>query len=211
MISRLIVRRSRSIVFLWILRKNARQCARQCLGAWLLGCFLVCGLSQTGLAQSDGEAVINREYPLKALFLYNFASYIEWPPAAFAGVDQPFVIGILGSAPLDSMLRDIAATKTINGRRLVVEHFSAPDAVRPCQILFIGRHVPPEERQRVVETLQNQSVLIVGESAGFARRGAAVNFFVENNKIRFEINVNAARQHALKISSKLLALAKIVE
>ncbi len=195
---------------LLVLGKDRSRCARRRLGTWLLGYLLLCGFSQTVLAQ-PGEAVINREYPLKALFLYNFGSYVEWPPSVFQGAEHPFVIGILGSAPMETTLREIAATKRINGRRIVVEHFASAGAIKPCQILFISRRVPPDDRRLAVERLRDQHVLIVGESAGFARRGAVVNFFVENNKIRFEINVDAARRHQLKISSKLFALAKIGE
>ena len=186
-------------------------CARRSLGTWLLGCLLVCVFSQTVLAQYGGEAVINREYTLKALFLYNFGSYVEWPPAAFQGDTHPFVIGILGSTPVERTLREIAAAKSINGRRIVVEHFASVGAIKHCQILFIARGVAPQDQKLAVERLRDRHVLIVGESDGFARRGAVVNFFVENNKIRFEINIDAARQHGLRISSKLLALAKIVE
>lgn len=189
--------------------KNFSRCARW-LTASLLGWYLVCVVSQTALAQSDDEAVVNREYPLKALFIYNFGSYIEWPPSAF-GDRQPFVIGILGSSRIESTLQEIAAAKTINGRRIVVERFGSAGATKPCQILFVGREVTPQEQQLLVERLRNEQVLIVGESRGFAQRGAVVNFFVEANKIRFEINVEAARRHSLKISAKLLALAKLVE
>lgn len=194
-----------------MLWKRVSRCAPRSLGTWLLVCLLVCGFSRTVLAQYGGESVINREYPLKALFLYNFGSYVEWPPSAFQGAEHPFVIGILGSSPLERTLREIAATKRIDGRRIVVEHFVSAGAIKHCQILFIGRNVSPQDRKLAVERLRDQHVLIVGESAGFARRGAVVNFYVENNKIRFEINLDAARRHQLKISSKLLALAKIVE
>lgn len=176
-----------------------------------MGCCLVLGLSQPGFAQSGDEAVINREYPLKALFLYNFGSYVEWPPTAFAGDSQPFVIGFVGSSPVESTLREIAATKKINGRAIAVERFAFADAVKPCQILFIARDVSLQNQEQAVDQLRHQDVLIVGESQGFAQRGAVVNFFIEANRIRFEINVDAAAQHHLRISSKLLALAKIVE
>ena len=194
-----------------MLWKRVSLCAPRSLGTCLLACLLVCGFSRTVLAQVGDAAVINREYKLKALFLYNFGSYVEWPPSAFQGNTHPFVIGILGSSPVQRTLRGIAASKTINGRRILVEHYAAAAAIKHCQILFIGRDVPLQERKLAVERLRDQHVLIVGESNGFARSGAIVNFFVENNKIRFEINLDAARQHQLRISSKLLALARIVE
>lgn len=156
------------------------------------------------------ESVINREHTLKALFLYNFGSYVEWPSAAFAGGAESFVIGVLGPSPIDPTLREIATSKTIGGRRIVVKQFSTAAEVTPCQILFVTSGVNPPGQQAAIERLGDLPVLIVGESPGFARRGGCVNFFIEANKIRFEINVEAARLRGLKISAKLLALAKIV-
>jgi hypothetical protein len=197
--------------------KRAREvrCAGRCCRwrVWLW--FLVWGLtsvsasSAIGWQGSDGT-VINREYPLKALFLYNFGSYVEWPPDTFSSGQAPFVIGVLGSAPLEGTLKDLAATKTIAGRKILVESFSSVATIKPCQILFITRSVDPRQQRLAVEKLRNQHVLIVGESAGFAGQGGSVNFFIESNKIRFEINPEMVKQQQLKISSKLLSLARIV-
>ncbi len=180
--------------------------------AWLL---LAIGLTFSSLhpamsQEGSDAAVINREYPLKALFLYNFGSYVEWPPDAFSSDRAPFVIGVLGSAPLEGTLEDLAATKTIAGRPILVESFPSVQKIKPCQILFIARTIDARQRRLAVETLRNQHVLIVGESAGFAGQGGSVNFFIESNKIRFEINPETVKQQELKISSKLLSLAKIV-
>jgi hypothetical protein len=193
----------------WVIGAGARRC---CLGLCLLACCLAFGGARAALAQqAEEEAVINREYPLKALFLYNFGGYVEWPVEAFSRVDDPFVIGVLGSAPLDETLREISNSKKINGRKIAVERFASIDAIKPCHILFIGRDVHPQTQRSALEKMRNHPVLVVGESKGFAGLGGSVNFFVESNKIRFEINLDAARQQQLKISSKLLALAKIVQ
>lgn len=182
--------------------------ARGWFAAALVACLMLTNRLPVAWAQAD---VVNREYPLKALFLYNFGGYVEWPVTAFLGPDQPFVIGVLGPAPLLDTLSDIAASKKIGQRRIVIQHFLSVEAIRSCQILFVTRGVSPQEQRQAVEKLVNQPVLIVGESDGFARSGGTVNFFVESNKIRFEINPEAARQQQLKISSKLLALARIVQ
>lgn len=178
---------------------------------WLVGWCLAFGLPPAVLVQAQsGEAVINREYPLKALFLYNFGGYVEWPAEAFQSAEQPFVIGIFGTAPLEENLAEIAATKKIGGRKIVIRHFASLDAIKPCQILFIARDTSRQNQRLAVEKLRNQPVLIVGESQGFAGQGGSVNFFIESNKVRFEINPESAKQRNLKISSKLLSLAKIV-
>ncbi len=167
-----------------------------------------CWLASTRAGQGDG--VISREHPLKALFLYNFGGYVEWPQEAFPSGDTPFVIGILGSAPLDETLREIAMTKKVAGRRIVVKQFTSIDGIEPCHILFIARGIQPHHERQVVESLHGHPVLIVGETAGFGTRGGCVNFYIESNKIRLEINLEATKQQQLKMSAKLLALAKIV-
>ena len=180
-----------------------------CAG-WLV-LSLACASVRPAHAQQGSDAgVINREYPLKALFLYNFGSYVEWPPDAFSSGQAPFVIGVLGSAPLERTLAGLAATKTIAGRQILVESFSSVEEIKACQILFIARNVDVRQQRQAVEKLRNRRVLIVGESVGFAGQGGSVNFFIESNKIRFEINPDTVKQQELKISSKLLSLAKIV-
>ncbi len=163
------------------------------------------------LAGGSDEGFINREYPLKALFLYNFGGYVEWPDNAFASDDAPFVICVLGAAPVDQTLREIAATRKIGGRRIVVNRAANVSEIGPCHILFIARDVHPQHAQNLINQLRGRPVLIVGEREGFAGMGGCVNFYIEANKIRFEINLEAARQQQLKMSAKLLALARIVQ
>jgi hypothetical protein len=163
------------------------------------------------LAGGADEGFINREYPLKALFIYNFGGYVEWPADAFASDDAPFVVCVLGTAPVDTTLREIAATRKIGGRRIVVNRAANVSEIGPCHILFIARDVHPTHGQNLVSQLRGRPVLIVGEHEGFAAMGGCVNFYIEANKIRFEINLEAARQQQLKMSAKLLALARIVQ
>ncbi|MBI3839855.1 MAG: YfiR family protein [Planctomycetia bacterium] len=193
---------------------NARRVSERRWRLWAC-VLLVCGVMghpRSGIAQQNyDEPVINREYPLKALFLYNFGGYVEWPAAAFSTSQDPFVIGVLGSAPVDETLKEISASRKIGGRKIVVRRFSSVDGIETCHILFIARDVAPQQQLAAINRFQNYHVLIVGESPGFAERGGSVNFFVEANKIRFEINIDTAKQHQLKISAKLLSLAKIVQ
>jgi hypothetical protein len=196
-------------------RHEARVAGQRC--RWLfcagwLALGLACASARPAFAQQDSSGgVINREYPLKALFLYNFGSYVEWPPDTFSSDQAPFVIGVLGSAPLERTLTGLAATKTIAGRQILVESFASVEEIKPCQILFITRDVDPRQQRLALEKLRNRRVLVVGESAGFAGQGGSVNFFIEANKIRFEINPETVKRQELKISSKLLSLAKIVQ
>lgn len=193
--------------------KSGRAAPRRALRAtrWLLlACSFLVLFAPAARAQTGSDSTINREYTLKALFLYNFGSYVEWPSGAFAAADSPFVIGVLGYSPVEATLREIAATKTIGGRRIVIERFPSPDAVVPCQILYIPQGAGMQEQRSAIERLGNAPVLIVGDSPGFAQRGGVVNFLVQANKIRFEINVDAARARDLTISAKLLSLAIVI-
>lgn len=176
------------------------------LGA-LCGLFLLAPATCL-LAQNVGG--INREYPLKALFLYNFGGYIEWPPKAFADQAAPFVIGVFGASPLDETLDRIAEEKKMGQRPIKIVHYRTPAEVKDCQILFLPANVAPQEQLKVIDMLKGRPVLTVGETPNFASNGGCINFFIEANKIRFEINVEATKQQQLKINSKLLPLAKIV-
>lgn len=177
----------------------------------LVACCAVLIFPKQICAQDTDEGTINREYPLKALFLYNFAGYVEWPSGTFASDETPFTIGVLGTASIDETLNQIAASKKVAGRKIEIDHFVSMKDLKPCQILFIAHSVPPAMQKAAIEAMKNHPVLIVGESEGFASDGGSINFFVQANKMRFEINVATIKQQQLKVSSKLLAMAKIVD
>jgi hypothetical protein len=183
------------------------RCRRRATIVAALACLVLLATVRQSVAQDD---LVNREYPLKALFLYNFGSYIEWPEGTFADKQTPFVIGVLGAAPLDDTLNQIAATKKIRDRRIVIEHYKSAADIKNCQILFVPRTIAPQQQLKAIEAVKGRPVLVVGESANFATNGGGVNFYIESNKIRFEINVEAAKQHQLTINSKLLAMARII-
>jgi hypothetical protein len=143
---------------------------------------------------------------VKAAFLYNFAKFIEWPAASYAGAEAPFVIGVLGEDPIRPELEQMVAGKSVNGRAFQVRKLAYGQDLRRCQILFInaseGKHLPA-----VLHHLQASSVLVVGDTENFVELGGAVRFFVEADRMRFEINVDAVNRARLNVSSKLLSLA----
>ncbi|MGO9111783.1 MAG: YfiR family protein [Thermoguttaceae bacterium] len=159
-------------------------------------------------AQQTGE--IDREYTIKGAFLYNFGRYVQWPGTAFADDHAPFVIGVLGTDPFGAVLDEIANSVKVDGRTVVAKRFATLAEYSPCHILFIAAAADAKVKTEVLAKLQNKGVLLVGEEAGLVQQGAVVNFYIENNKVRFEINVETAKQQQLKVSSKLLSLAKIV-
>jgi hypothetical protein len=161
-------------------------------------------------AQEGDASLINREYPLKAIFLYNFASYVEWPLGTFPNEKASLVIGVYGSSAIDETLQTIANSKKVGERKLEFRKFASVNEIRNCQILFISRDVSASQHAEILKALKDKPVLIVGESPGFAAQGASINFFIEANKIRFEVNTNVTKRLGLKVSSKLLSMAKIV-
>ena len=185
-------------------------------GRVLLICFASVSLLAAGSRDAAAQEGINREHEIKAAYLYQFARYVEWPPKAVEG--DAFVIGVLGPDPLGSYLDKIAATKTVQEKKIVVRRFASAKDYRSCHILFIsggatedGDRTKLEERlNAALEITKGSPVLLVSETVDFARKGAAINFLVdqEENRIKVEINRDAERLAGLKISSKLLGLEK---
>jgi len=149
------------------------------------------------------------EYEVKAAFLYNFAKFVTWSPSAFDRPDAPIVIGILGDDPFGPFLEKVIEDKVIGERSLEIRHLQSLDRIPRCHILFVST----SERRRLSEilvALRGLHVLTVSEMEPFARSGGIINFVVEENRVKFEVNVAAAEAADLKISSKLLRLAQLV-
>jgi len=176
----------------------------------ILAAVLVAALALLGsmpLAQAQAEEPT--EHQIKAAFLYNFAKFVEWPPEAFAGAHAPIVLGIVGEDPFGSALDGMVAGKAVNGRALVVKRLTLGPELRFCHILFISSS-EKKHLGRILELLKGSSVLTVGEMSRFVQSGGAVNFVLDENRVRFEVNVDAATRARLKVSAKLLALARSV-
>ena len=153
------------------------------------------------------------EYLIKAGFIFNFAKFVEWPTSAFAQPDSPIVIGILGTDPFGTIIDQIVQNKKIGARGFVVKRLKWGNDVRElrdCKILFVSAS-EKAHIDEVVQIVKGQPILTVGETPGFAERGGIIRFVLEDNRVRFEVNVEAAHQAELTISSRLLTLARIVQ
>src|SRR5467141_379167 len=165
-----------------------------------------------GTCAQASDAPDSSEYLIKAGFIYNFAKFVEWPSAAFSQGDSPIVIGVLGTDPFGSVLDRLVEDKKIGQRGFVVKRYKwGKDLkeLKDCKILFVSA----SERAHIDEILQGVKglpILTVGETPGFAERGGVIRFTLEDNRVRFEVNVDAAHQADLNISSRLLTLAKII-
>lgn len=151
-----------------------------------------------------------KEKEVKAAFLYHFSGYVEYPPDAFANPNAPFVIGVVDGDSITDALQQAVRGKNVKGKTILIRQVSIGQELRQCHILFVpeteARHL-----SRILDILGDAPVLLVGESTDFAAKGGMIGFFVEQNRVRFEINIDAARRAHLTISSKLLSLARIVK
>ena len=146
-----------------------------------------------------------QEYDVKAAFLYNFAKFVDWPAAAFPDPNN-LKICVLGDDPFGGSLQTVAGEQ-VGNHKLQVARMDSTSKLAGCQILFISR----SERERIPQILaavKGSPVLTVGDTQKFADDGVIINFILEGSKVRFEINTESAERAGIRISSKLLQLAK---
>ena len=183
-----------------ILAVTARRLARV-----LAAALLAAGL-QVGVPAGVQSQTVH-EYEIKAAFLYNFVKFVEWPNEVLPETSD-ITVCIMGGDPSVDPLESING-RTVRGRRLSVRRIRAIKDVESCHVLFISS----SEESRLPQVMQNlhgSSVLTVGEVERFIASGGIINFVVERNKIRFEINPTGAERARLKLSSQLLSLARVV-
>lgn len=153
-----------------------------------------------GLAVAPPAAAVG-EYELKAAFLYNFASFTEWPPGAAPGM----TVCVLGPDPFGPVLDGLRG-KSVQGVPIEVRRLTALSEARGCRILFLGSGEDPA----ALAALRTSPVLTVADSRDAARRGVMIGLFVDGGRIGFEVNTGAAGSAGLTLSSKLLRLARQV-
>jgi hypothetical protein len=170
-----------------------------------LAVLVVLGLGAAGPARAAETAP---EYQVKAVFLFNFAQFVEWPATAFADSRAPFVIGVLGDDPFGEYLDKLVQSEKVGQRPFEVRRFRKAEDITDCHILFVSHDFTGFDR--IAGDLRTRSVLTAGDMDNFSRLGGMVRFVTVNGKIRLRINVAAAQESGLIISSKLLRSATIV-
>ncbi len=177
-------------------------------------------------------ATPQNDYEIKAGYLLNFVEFVEWPAGAFPDQQSPVILGVIGKDPFGAELEKMQA-KIINGRKVQIKRFKGAlefrgeetpgrrqeglvfkqarkvSELKSCHILFISAS-EQSHAQFILKPLKDAGVLTVSETATFAREGGIINFLGDGNRVQLEINLDAADQARLKISSKLLSLARIV-
>jgi hypothetical protein len=165
---------------------------------------LVCQVRAQNADSSDSS-----EYLIKAGFIYNFAKLVDWPASSFAQPDSPIVIAILGTDPFGTIIDRTVGGKKIGSHPFVVKRLKGGADFRDCQILFVSSS-EYAHMDEILRAARGLPILTIGETPGFANHGGIINLTLEDDKVRFEVNVDAAKQANLNISSRLLALARIV-
>ena len=162
-----------------------------------------------GGRDASAQTPPSREYQIKAVFLFNFAQFVEWPPAAFANSNAPIVIGVLGEDPFGEYLDETVRGERVNNRPLEVQRYRQVDDIRTCHVLFVSRS-ESSRLESILATLRGRSILVVSDGDDFIQRGGMIRLAAAQNKIRLMVNLEAARAASLTISSKLLRSAEIV-
>ena len=183
-------------------RPGARVCRLAALAAISL-LLASRGVRSAGLA--GGE--IAPEYQVKAAFLANFAKFVDWPPARIPAPGAPFVVAVLGADPFGPHLKEATAGKQIAGHPVELRAAANSREAAAAHVVFISE----SERGRlpaVIKDLQPAKVLTVGDSDGFAAAGVIINLYVEERRVRFEVNQAAASRAGLRLSAQILAIAR---
>jgi hypothetical protein len=167
--------------------------------AWILSFVLFASASP---AQSPTENQV------KAAFLLNFTKFVDWPPGAFADTSSPLTICIFGDDPFGNALDEIVQGETVNGRKIQTRRLRDIPPPHTCQVAYLGSAF--RDNARLLRGL-GSGVLTVGEGDAFVRDGGIIGFVVENRKVRFDVNRIAAESADLKLSSRLLSVARVVK
>jgi len=192
-----------------VVRHKGRENAAVGDLSWFLAIIVALIFALNPIANS-AESSRPSEYELKAAFLYNFVKFTEWPPEQIAKSGEPFVIGVLGKDPFGAALDKVVEGETVYKKPILTKRFSRLEDAANSHVLFIssseGNNLPA-----ILRALDNHSILTVSEIENFAQRGGVINLKKENERIVFEINIDAARNAGLTMNAQLLKLAKIVK
>jgi hypothetical protein len=149
---------------------------------------------------------------VKAGLLYNFAIYVTWPTSAWASPDSPITNCVMGDDSFAQTLADVVTPKKIGMRKLAVKKMKwskDPKEYRDCTLLYVASS-EAAHGDEVIQMMKGAPILTVADFPDFTKHGGIMNFFLEDSKVRFEVNSEAAKQSDLAISSQILIRAKIV-
>jgi len=177
-----------------------------------MNCSLICAavlvrLYLPAAACAQGSDAQPSEFQVKAAYLLNFARFVEWPATAFPSPDAPLTICILGDDPFGSTLDRLLEGESVDGHRLAIQKLRRAPAPKTCQVLYVAAN--EGEPAKLLRSLDRE-ILTVGEGENFLRDGGMLAFLLEGRRVRFSVNLPAATRADVKLSSKLLNVAKSV-
>jgi hypothetical protein len=184
------------------------QKPRLCFGPaakWLIKQAIAIAVASALVAPAQAQS--QNEYQVKAAFLYNFAKFVEWPASAFQGSTQPMALCILGRDPFGHWLKEIIDGRSVEGRAVVLRHISNASEAGSCHVLFAGAS-ESKRTWSALESMKTPGLLTVGDCTDAREGGAIITFTLEGDRVRFEVNNGAAERGKLRISSRLLSLAR---
>ena len=180
-----------------------RIAGRQLIGTWIAAAVIL----MTPL-RSPAQTASASEHQVKAAFLFNFVKFVIWPPEAFADGKKPLKLCVVGRDPLGDELTRMIAGKTVRDHPLEFSRITDAASARGCHLVYIGQEWG--KAREFVAAVRGNAVLTVGEVQDFVASGGVINFVMENDQVRFEVNLDSANAAGLKVSSRLLTLARNV-
>ena len=176
------------------------------IAAWCLVGYLLVLVAWSAPAPDAGDPLPQPEQRIKAAFLYKFLSYIEWPPGALKSGTSPIVLGVLGDDDMADALQSIVAKRRIGQHPLEVRRLTESNALDGVHLLFVGGG-ESAALARLAPDAQRRSVLLVTDFDRALDEGSVINLVVVDDRVRFEVSLEAAERSRLKLSSRMLAVA----
>ena len=161
------------------------------------------------LAAGHAAAQAASEIQVKAAYLYQFGGFVEWPPQAFATPDGAFSIGLIGADAMAAELEQIVATRVVQGRQVVVRRLDPGEPLAGLQVLFVGG-AAAGRLPEILSAAKGAPLLVVTETEDALSQGSIINFVAVGNRVRFDVALPAAARSRLRISSRLLGVARRV-
>jgi hypothetical protein len=189
---------------IWLRSVHTRGSGGRGVLLWLAAAAIGCGLVSP--AQMQGQHAKPTEYDVKAAYLYNFSRFTEWPATIPQSGADSFDICVLGENPFGTALATVVANETVAGKRVIAKQIPLPEDAMNCRVLFISSSEDKRLKQ-ILASLTTASVLTVSDLPHFTQRGGMVQFVLEDNRVRFEVNSASAARARLTLSSELLKLA----
>jgi hypothetical protein len=164
----------------------------------------------SGFQEFAGAQVSAEEYQVKAAFLFHFAQLVDWPPGALSTADSSLNLCIPGDEPHRKELQSAIEGKAVGGRVMHLRPLGHGQDYRGCNVVFLSRD-EVRGQTAILKSLHGLPILTVGESTDFLSAGGMICFHLDQDRIRFDINLGAADSSHLSISSRLLLLASVVK